>query len=70
MRPPVKDANTYAVQSGSLPSGLTLNGTTGVITGSTAAVGSDVTTTFTIRPRSPEDGTSDRQFTITQKGFQ
>ena len=65
---PVKDANTaYAVQSGSLPSGLTLNGTTGVITGNTAAVGSDVTTTFTIRARSPEDGTADRQFTITQK---
>jgi len=65
---PIKDSATaYAIQSGSLPSGLTLNGSSGVITGSTSATGSDAVSTFTIRATSPEDGTSDRQFTITRK---
>ena len=65
---PIKDSATaYTVQSGSLPSGLTLNGSSGVITGSTGGVGSDTVTTFTIRALSPEDGAADRQFTITQK---
>jgi len=68
---PIKDSATaYAVQSGSLPSGLTLNGSSGVITGSTSATGSDAVSTFTIRATSPEDGTADRQFTITRKAPQ
>jgi len=63
----VASSSAYAVQSGSLPSGLSLNGTTGVISGSTSAVGSDTVSTFTIRATSTEGGTADRQFTITLK---
>ena len=55
---------TYAVASGSIPSGLSLNTSTGAITGTADAVGSDTTSTFTI---SASDGTNTntRQFTIT-----
>ena len=60
-------AVSYAVTTGSLPSGLSLNTSTGVITGSTGSVGSDTVTTFTITATSSEGGTSTRQFTITQK---
>jgi hypothetical protein len=57
----------YAVQVGSLPSGFTLNTSTGDITwSSVSAVGSDTTTTFTIRATGDE-ATSDRQFKITVK---
>ena len=62
------NAASFAVQSGSLPSGFTLNTSTGAITWSSAgAVGSDTTTTFTIRATSSEGGTADRQFKITVK---
>ena len=68
---PIIDANNaYAIQSGSLPSGLTLNTTSGVITGATSATGSDDVSTFTIRATSTEGGTADRQFTITRKAPQ
>ncbi len=60
------NASAYAVQSGSLPSGLSLNTSTGVITGSTSAVGTDTTSTFTIRATG-DDATADRQFKITLK---
>jgi hypothetical protein len=60
------DAITYTIQSGSLPSGLSLNASTGAITGSTSAVGSDVTTNFTLRATSGTQ-TNDRAFSITQK---
>ena len=63
----VASSSAYAIQSGSLPSGLSLNTTSGVITGSTSAVGSDTVSTFTIRATSTEGGTTDRQFTITLK---
>jgi len=58
---------TYSVQSGSLPTGFTLNTSTGAITwSSVSAVGTDTTTTFTIRVT---DGNTnvDRQFKITVK---
>jgi len=58
---------TYSVQTGSLPTGFTLNTSTGAITwSSVSAVGSDTTSTFTIRVT---DGTTnvDRQFKITIK---
>ena len=62
------NATGYSVQSGSLPSGFTLNTSTGAITWSSVnAVGSDTTTTFTIRATSGEGGTTDRQFRITVK---
>jgi len=60
------DTITYSVQSGSLPTGLSLNTSTGAITGSTSAVGSDTTTNFTLRATSGSQ-TTDRAFSITQK---
>ena len=58
---------TYSVQSGSLLTGFTLNTSTGAITwSSVSVVGTDTTTTFTIRVT---DGNTnvDRQFKITVK---
>ena len=55
---------TYALQSGSLPTGLSLNTTTGVISGTTPSVSGDTTSTFTLRATAGAQ-TSDRQFTIT-----
>ena len=60
------DTITYSVQSGSLPSGLSLNSSTGAITGSTSAVGSDTTSNFTLRATSGTN-TTDRAFSITLK---
>jgi len=55
---------TYAVASGSLPSGLSLNTSTGAITGTANAVGSDTTSNFTL---SVTDGTNTttRAYSIT-----
>jgi len=39
---------TYSVSAGSLPSGLSLNTSTGAVTGTPSAVGSDTTSNFTI----------------------
>ena len=62
---PDGDTITYSVSVGTLPSGLVLNTTTGDITGSTATVGSNVTSTFTIAAATA-DRTITRQFKITQ----
>ena len=43
------DTITYSVSVGALPSGLSLNTSSGAVTGNTSAVGSDTTTTFTIQ---------------------
>ena len=61
---PDGDTITYSVSVGSLPSGLSLNTSTGAITGTAAAVGSNTTTTFTISAATASD-TSTRQFSIT-----
>jgi len=58
---------TYSVASGSLPSGLLLNGSTGEITGNANAVGSDTTSSFTIRATGDNSQSEDRSFTITIK---
>jgi len=62
---------TYAVTTGSLPSGLSIASATGTITGSTSAVGSDTTVTFTITATatdgSGETTTNTRQYSIVQK---
>jgi len=55
---------TYALQSGTLPTGMTLNTSTGVISGTTPAVSGDTTSTFTLRATAGGQ-TADRQFTIT-----
>lgn len=56
----------YSIASGSLPTNMTLNSSTGVISGTAAAVISDTTYTFTV---SATDGvnTSSRQFNIIVK---
>lgn len=65
--PLIGTSSNYAVQSGSLPTGCTLNTTSGDITwSSVSAVGSDTTSTFTIRVTGAE-ATADRQFKITVK---
>ena len=63
---PDSTAVTYAVQSGALPSGLSLNTSTGAITGTAPAVSGDTTSSFTIRATSGGDNT-DRAFTIVVK---
>ena len=40
---------TYSVVSGSIPSGMSLNSSTGAITGTPSQVGSDTTYSFTLR---------------------
>ena len=62
-------ASSYAVTTGSLPTGLSLNSTTAVITGSVSAVGSDTTTAFTITATG-DDASATRQFKITVKSPQ
>jgi large repetitive protein len=59
-------AITYSVQSGALPTGLTLNTSTGVISGTES--GNDTGETvynFTLRATDAETQTADRAFTIT-----
>ena len=61
--------DTFAIVSGSLPSGLSLNTSSGVISGTAAAVGSDTTSNFTIRATDDEGQTADRAFAITIADF-
>ena len=58
---------TYTLESGSLPTGMSLTSTSSgaVISGTPDAVGSNTTSTFTIRAKDVNSNTSDRQFTIT-----
>jgi hypothetical protein len=57
------DTVSYSLQSGSLPSGGSLNSSTGAITGTHPSVSSNTTSTFTIRATAGGK-TSDRQFSI------
>jgi len=54
---------TYSKTAGSFPGGMSLNSSTGALTGAITAVGSNTTYTFTIRATAGSQ-TSDRQFTI------
>lgn len=58
-------AITYAIQSGSLPTGLSLNTSNGEITGTPGSVSADTTSTFTVRATDAESQFADREFTIT-----
>ena len=58
---------TYSVYSGSLPSGVTLSSSTGVLSGTPAAVGSDTTYSFTARATDNAGNSTDRTFSITIK---
>lgn len=62
---PDGDTITYSVSVGALPSGLSLNTSTGAITGNADAVGSDTTSTFTISATTASGDVSTRQFSIT-----
>mgnify|MGYP003115011326 FL=1 len=57
----------YTLESGSLPAGLSFSSTSSgaLISGDADAVGSNTTSTFTIRAKDAASNTSDRQFTIT-----
>jgi hypothetical protein len=60
------DTITYSITAGALPSGLSLSSSTAAVTGSTSAVGSDTTSTFTIQAATT-NLTITRQFKITLK---
>ena len=59
------NATSFAVQSGSLPGGASLNTSTGVISGTESGSTQTTTFTFTIRATDAQGQTADRQFTIT-----
>ena len=58
------DATTFAVQSGALPGGASLNTSTGAITGTESGSTQTTTYTFTIRATDAQAQTADRQFNI------
>ena len=58
------DATSFAVQSGSLPGGASLNSSTGAITGTETGSTATTTYTFTIRATDAQAQTADRQFNI------
>jgi len=59
------DATSYAKQSGSFPGGVTINSSTGVISGTETGSSATTTYTFTIRATDAEAQTADREFSIT-----
>ena len=61
---PDSDTISYSITTGSLPTGLSLNSSTGAITGTATAVASSTTSNFTIRATA-NTKTADRAFSIT-----
>ena len=59
------NATSFAIQSGSLPGGVSLNTSTGAITGTESGATSETTYSFTIRATDAEGQTADRAFSIT-----
>jgi hypothetical protein len=59
------DATSYAITSGALPGGGSLNTSTGAITGTENAALQTTTYTFTIRATDAQGQTADRSFSIT-----
>jgi len=60
---PDGDTVSYAIQSGSIPAGTSLNSSSGAITGTASGVSSDTTSTFTLRATA-NGKTTDREFSI------
>ena len=58
-------ATSYAIQSGALPGGGSLNTSTGAITGTESGTTTSTTYNFTIRATDAEGQTADRAFSIT-----
>jgi len=56
---------TYSLTTGTLPSGVTLNANTGVISGTTPNVSSDTTYNFTVRATDAQRQDTDRAFSLT-----
>jgi len=59
------NATSFAKTSGSFPGGVTINSSTGVISGTESGSTQTTTYTFTIRATDAQAQTADRQFTIT-----
>ena len=59
------NATSFAKTSGSFPGGVTINSSTGLISGTESGSSSTTTYTFTIRATDAQGQTADRQFTIT-----
>jgi hypothetical protein len=58
------DATSFAIQSGSLPGGISLNSSTGQISGNESGASSTTTYNFTIRATDAQGQTADRAFSI------
>jgi len=58
------NATAYAIASGSLPGGASLNTSTGAITGTESGASADTTYNFTIRATDAQAQTADRAFSI------
>ena len=56
---------TYSISSGALPSGVTLNTSTGVISGTLPTVSTDTNYNFTVSATDDENQSNSRSFTIT-----
>ena len=59
------NATSFALQSGSLPGGTSLNTSTGVISGTESGATAETTYSFTIRATDAQGQTADRAFSIT-----
>ena len=59
------NATSFALQSGSLPGGASLNTSTGVISGTESGATAETTYSFTIRATDAQGQTADRAFSIT-----
>ena len=59
------NATSFAVQSGSLPGGVSLNTSTGAITGTESGATAETIYSFTIRATDAQSQTADRAFSIT-----
>ena len=59
------NATSFAIQSGSLPGGVSLNTSTGAITGTESGATTETTYSFTIRATDAQGQTADRAFSIT-----
>ena len=59
------NATSFALQSGSLPGGTSLNTSSGVISGTESGATAETTYSFTIRATDAEGQTADRAFSIT-----
>jgi hypothetical protein len=58
-------AITYAITSGALPSGVSLNASTGAITGTAPSVSADTTSNFTVTATDNENQSTARAYSIT-----